>query len=117
MKNKIVWVFGSSAAGKKRFVLKGAIKFTKHKLRSLNWQNRKIVYIKKSINYLKHYNKNNSKQNRDDIIKDVLKISKNNNKLVVLIKDQTIDLKEKRLQKLKKFFLLTNTKLYFSIQI
>jgi hypothetical protein len=97
----IVWIFGASASGKETFIKKIHQGKLKSITRALGWNNKKIVFSNKSIDYVSKNEKDNLGPKREEIVKEVLDLSKENNSLV-LIKGQDLDLENKRPERLKK---------------
>ncbi len=104
MHKEVVWVFGTSAAGKQTFIRR-AVK-DNNLATELGWKGKKIVVCEASLNLLGHVGNKKVVEARIGIANSVLELLKESE--VVLIKWQYIDTHNKIPQKLRK--LLPNAK-------
>ncbi|MFC1686219.1 hypothetical protein ACFLZZ_04350 [Nanoarchaeota archaeon] len=100
MKSKIIWVYGGSAAGKETFIRNMEKNPPKYITNLLRWKDKKIIVSWKSINYIANERKDPKGSKREEILDEVLKLSKKENS-VILIKGQDLDLERQRLGRLK----------------
>jgi len=100
-KNEIVWVYGSSAAGKKTFILTILENKPLDLIESLGWRNKQIILCSESIEWITQYKGDPLGAKREGIPQIVVNLSNNNENSVILIKGQDLDLKNNRLLKVK----------------
>jgi hypothetical protein len=90
--NKIIWVFGSSAAGKETFIKKifngSLIKLQK----DLGWNEKKIIPIWESINFIGKYSNDTEVVKQRKLIIPAVKEALLVNNAVILIKGQDTDI-------------------------
>lgn len=99
--NEIYWVFGSSASGKETFVL-NASNNNSEIIELMKWNNKKIIPIMESINYIKQYNDDPIGDKRVEIVKSVMFEVNSNNNSIILIKGQNVDFRTNLVGMLKK---------------
>ena len=97
MRKEIVWVFGTSAAGKETFIRTAATNPIHRS--NLGWQGKKITFCKESIKNLVTIENDPRNTHRDTIISNVEELIKTND--VVLIKWQFLDSDSERVRQLK----------------
>ena len=104
MKNtkEIVWIYGASGAGKETFIKYITDKPSKDIISRLGWQDKKITYIKESIDYIGQYFGDPIVEKRKVIVDKVKDAIEDND--VVLIKGQDVDFKMNILNDLQKLF-------------
>lgn len=112
MKNcEIVWVFGSSGAGKETFIKYLTNNPSEELINLLGWGSKKIEFCSESIEYVAQFYKDPLGKKREEILEGVLKLVSDNS--VILIKGQDLDFKYGRLQKLKKLLPSCKHKIIF----
>ncbi len=101
MKNKVVWVFGCSASGKETFIESLISKKIPQIIAELGWEEKQIIKINESINYIQQYENDPIGNKRIEILDKVIVKNKNNSNTVILIKGQNIDLDNNLVELLK----------------
>ncbi len=91
MSNKVVWVFGCSAAGKSTFIKRMVTKDDVNLLTELGWINHHILAIQESIDYIKQSENDPIGDRRVEIIDRVIEENNRNNNTIMLIKGQNVD--------------------------
>jgi hypothetical protein len=91
MGNKIIWVFGPSAAGKETF-----IKYIKNNkpaelLARLGWVNKNIIVCDESLDWVVQETNDGNKLLRKKLNKVIEEYSQNNINSIILIKGQDLD--------------------------
>ena len=101
MNNKIIWVFGPSAAGKETFIK--YIKNSKERelLARLGWANKNIVVCDESIDWIVQEDNDENELLRKKLNKVIEAYSKNNTNSIILIKGQDLDLDNNTLNAVK----------------
>ncbi|WBW98615.1 hypothetical protein [Oceanirhabdus sp. W0125-5] len=99
--SNIVWILGSSAVGKETFIRKMIGNNDLKIIEKLGWKNKEINFIEESIKYIGQYRNDPIIYRRDEILDRVVEKVEGNNDKVILIKGQVVDLKNKRLNKLR----------------
>jgi len=97
----IVWVFGSSAAGKETFIRKMLTNPSQKLIDCLGWNNKNIVCVEESLQYIGQFENDPIVEKRKQIVDNVKSIA-NQLDTVILIKGQDIDFKFDLLNKLRK---------------
>ncbi len=98
MVDEIVWIYGSSAVGKETFIRYLAKEKPQRLIKRLHWENKKLIPIWESINYIAQYDNDPLGDKREEIIDSVCNIKGPG---IALIKGQDIDILDKRVQRLK----------------
>lgn len=99
----IVWVYGSSGAGKETFIKRINSKAVPKVIEKLNWKDKKIKVIWESLKYIAQSDNDKITNKRKEIIKKVSEAIKERAE-VILIKGQDVDLEKKLPQTLKNKF-------------
>lgn len=104
MKNtkEIVWIYGPSGAGKETFIKYITNNPSEDIISRLGWQDKKIGYIKESIDYIGQYFGDPIVDKRKIIVDKVKDVIENYD--VILIKGQDVDFKMNILSDLRKIF-------------
>jgi predicted kinase len=110
--NNIVWVFGSSAAGKETFIRKLLSNPSLNLINRLGWENKKIVCVEESLKYIARFENDPIAQKRLQIIERVKEIPNNSN-TIILIKGQDVDLRSNLVNILRKEILDADHKIIF----
>jgi len=92
MNNKIIWVFGPSAAGKETFINYIARHEPTELLARLGWLNKKIVVCAESLAWVQQAENDGNAERRKNLIKVIEEYSQNNKNSIILIKGQDLDL-------------------------
>lgn len=100
MQNHIVWVFGSSAAGKETFIRNFSNNPSQDLINFLGWDG-KIIPIEESLEYIRQFENDPVAEKRKQIIEKV-KDADNQSNAIILIKGQDGDFEFDLLNKLKK---------------
>jgi len=100
MKNKIAWVFGSSAVGKETFIRDIVKKRLFEVSDRLDWNNKQIIPCEESMSWVVQEDGDGHEQRREDLVDLVINYTKAPDS-VVLVKGQDLDLEADRLRKLK----------------
>lgn len=96
----IVWIYGSSAAGKETFIKRIINNNELNIIERLGWKNKEIEFIEESVKYVGQYIFDPIIYKREEILDRVVDRAGNNER-VILIKGQMIDLKKNRLNRLR----------------
>lgn len=100
-KTEIVWIYGSSGAGKETFIKFLCERHSTTLLSTLSWNDKVLIPCVESIDWVAQYYKDPLGSNRKNLVDIVVNLAKNQS-AVVLVKGQDLDLKYNRPQILKK---------------
>lgn len=95
-----IWVYGSSAVGKKTFINRLVYDAPYNIINHLAWENKKIILIPESLKYIGQFENDPITLKRSVII-DKAKLINNNKNIIVLIKGQDVDLRRNLVNKLR----------------
>lgn len=97
MNNKIVWVYGPSAAGKETFIVYIEKIQPKEILKRLGFNDKKLIICKESIDWVAQSKEDPKKELRKSLANIIIEYSKVNSNSVILIKGQDIDFNNEHL--------------------
>jgi hypothetical protein len=104
MNNKIIWIFGPSAAGKETF-----INYINDKpfelLERLGWRGVNLVICDESLNWVVQSEDDNNEEKRKGLYEVIKKCSNNNQNSAILIKGQDLDFGNNSLIRVKESLL------------
>lgn len=103
MPNKIIWVFGPSAAGKETFIKHIMEDRPSELLNRLGWNSFNIVPCTESIKWVVQSDDDNNEMLRKYLAKLIRKYSQENKDSVILVKGQDLDFGDKSLEKAKEY--------------
>jgi hypothetical protein len=97
---EIVWVYGSSGSGKETFIRHIIDNKPTELLKRLGWLGKKLQLCSESVNHIAQFYQDPVGDKRGELLDSVFRLAQNENS-VVLIKGQDLDLKHKRLIRLR----------------
>ena len=100
-KGKIIWVYGSSAAGKETFIKSVTRSDADELLQYFGWSNQPVIMCKESIDWVAQYENDPLGDKRAELLDVISHLAKQNPTAIVLVKGQDLDLKAGRLKSLK----------------
>lgn len=98
---KIVWVYGSSAAGKDTFVRSVSRNAPEHLVSDMGWLDQPIVMCVESVDWIAQFSGDPLGDKRKELLEVVPVLAERNPGAVILIKGQDLDLMHDRLRKLR----------------
>jgi hypothetical protein len=101
MKTSIIWIFGTSAAGKETFIKYCSEENIKDLRKVLNWSDRKVVPCLESMEWIAQYDGDIRGEMREDLLRVIPELVTQNPQSIVLVKGQDIDLYNNRLRRLQ----------------
>lgn len=97
MNNKIVWVYGASAAGKETFIRYLEDNQPEEILKRLHFNNKKIIVCKESLDWVAQSSNDPKKDLRKGLAAVINNYSRENSGSVILVKGQDDDFDNKHL--------------------
>lgn len=97
MNNKIIWIAGSSAAGKETFIKYIVEQQPKEIVKRLGWEGLDIIYSQESIDHVVQGEGDGNKEKRESLADDIIKQSQKLENTIVLVKWQDLDYDNKHL--------------------
>jgi hypothetical protein len=101
MNNKIIWIFGPSAAGKETFIKYINNNKPAKLLARLGWEGKNVVVCNESINWIVQEDNDGNDLRRQNLDKTIEEYFKNNINSIILIKGQDLDFDNNILNKVK----------------